>query len=142
MLNLYIIIPHCPTCLSRSSANKLSTCEIPLLYFLNTDSSSSSPSPTAIAAICARLSRSSVSSPGCCEVSKQSKHVTDGTCQFVRRNNCNLSQSFPVLAILVPFWSVTTFLVFFYLRKLRVCFFLPPNRNVLAHHKNTKLPTF
>ena len=59
-----------------------------------------------------------------------------------KKDNCNLSRSFPVLAILVPFWSVTTFLVFFYLRKLRVCFFLPPNRNVLAHHKNTKLPTF
>ena len=55
------------TCLSRSSASKLSTCEIPLLYFLSTDSSSSSPSPTACAAICAKFSLSSVSSPGCCK---------------------------------------------------------------------------
>ena len=56
------------TCLSRSSASKLSTCEIPLLYFLSTDSSSSSPSAaTASAAICAKFSLSSVSSPGCCK---------------------------------------------------------------------------
>ena len=56
------------TCLSRSNASKLSTCEIPLLYFLSTDSSSSSPSAaTASAAICAKFSLSSVSSPGCCK---------------------------------------------------------------------------
>ena len=58
-----------------------------------------------------------------------------GTCPFVRKSICNLSQSFPVLAILVPFWSVTTFLLFFYLRKLRVCVFL--RLNLFAYHKNT-----
>ena len=104
------ISPRCRTCFSRSSANRLSTCDIPLLYFLKTDSSSSSPSPTANAAICARISRSSVSSPGCCEVSKHSGHISvceeDHSWSFF-----NIFQFYPSsfhVGLLLHFWCFST----------------------------------